>query len=142
MKLCLVLHGPPPIRAGFTQQGCHRVVVLFDFDGDPRPAKNNIRAQNLVLERGPEGSRLTLSNRFLHLSSQATDGADAGTLKPAHLELAIEHTCDECSILEYLGRRSYQFQLLHNLGRGIEFQDNTRGRNTKAWNVASEALDG
>mmetsp|Transcript_16919 Transcript_16919/g.40557 ORF Transcript_16919/g.40557 Transcript_16919/m.40557 type:complete len:204 (+) Transcript_16919:728-1339(+) len=90
---------------------------------DPRPQEDDVRGQQLVLERGSEHTVLAL-DRLLDLASDPAHRPNRSALELSHFQSAGEHAFDEAGVLEDLFGLADQLQLLdHPRCASVELGD-------------------
>ena len=130
----------------------HGVIELLNRHGRPGSAEHNIRHEDFVLERGPEGS-FGAGTLVFDLPADSGDRLDLHALEPRDLDRRVEHVFDERRVFEDLERMSAhhiiiiiispdKLQLLHHAERLALLQHRTRRRDAELGRIGRELLHG
>lgn len=129
----------PQLRVGFQQprvsirRSDDRVAEPWHIYSVPSLEEDKVTLQDLVLKTGSEcTSWSALLNNLLDLASYTRDSSDLRSSELCHLDLGVEHTFDEGSILVDLIGLSNQLELLHDLELRVDFNDNSSNADSEA----------
>ena len=96
--------------------------------------------EDLILERSSVRS-VRLSESLLDLTSNSRHRLDARSLELGDLESRVEHVLDERRVLEDLVRNSRELELLDDLGRPIDVENDSRRGDSESWSRRVEGVE-
>ena len=130
-----------PLDAGRREHGVGGHAKPWHVNGHPRAQEDDVREQQLVLERAAASALAAAvggAQGLLDLAAHARHRAHARALELGHLERAAEHVLDEGGVLERLEGVAHELQLLHHADLGVALQRHARGGHAEAARIGAE----